>query len=106
MPGTLNDSSFLALPFEALSAAALARAKQRGAAYADFRFERLRHQVIVLRDRELQTSAATESIGFSLRVIHKGAWGFAAGVDLSVDEAAAVASRAMDLARAVGPLHA
>ena len=50
------DPAFLALPFEQLADAALARAKARGATHADFRFERLRGQTIVARDRELQTS--------------------------------------------------
>ena len=85
------DREFLALPYERLADAALTRAKAAGATYADFRFERLRTHLIVARDRELQTSVGSESIGFSVRVIFKGAWGFAAGVDLQPEAAEAVA---------------
>jgi TldD protein len=99
------DPTFLTLPFERLSDAALARAKERGASYADFRFERLRVQTIVARDRELESSIETESISFSVRLICKGAWGFAAGVDLTTDAAAAVASRAIDVAEALARLN-
>jgi TldD protein len=99
------DSAFLALPFEQLADAALARAKAAGASYADFRFERLRKQAIVARDRELQTSDSSESVGYSVRVIHKGAWGFAAGVDLTPDAATRVAARAMEVSERLAPLN-
>jgi TldD protein len=101
----ITDSVFLALPFESLAAAALARAKQLGATYADFRFERLRGHTIVVRDRELQMSVPAESIGFSVRVIKNGSWGFAAGIDLTTDAAAAVAARAVDVADTLAPLN-
>ncbi len=99
------DADFLALPFAALAAAALDRARAAGATHADFRFERLRNHQIVARDRELQSSSLTETIGFSVRVVHKGAWGFAAGVDLTPDAAAAVATRALDVAASLAPLN-
>jgi TldD protein len=99
------DPEFLALPFERLAEAALERAKGGGATYADFRFERLRRQAIVARDRELQTSERSESVGFSVRVIHQGAWGFAAGVDLTPEGAASVAARALEVSRTLAPLN-
>jgi len=99
------DPAFLALPFDRLSDAALSRARERGATYADFRFERLRGHMIVARDRELETSVQNESIGFSVRVIYKGAWGFAAGIDLSTDAASDVATRAIDVAEALARLN-
>ena len=105
MKVALIDPTFLALPFERLAGAALTRAKERGATYADFRFERLRRHTIVARDRELETSVSSESMGFSVRVIHKGAWGFAAGTDLTPDAAAAVAARAIEVAETLAPLN-
>ena len=99
------DPAFLALPLDRLADAALARAKALGATYADFRLERLRGQTIVARDRELQTSVENESIGFSMRVVCRGAWGFAAGVDLTVDAASEVAQRAIDVAETLAPLN-
>jgi TldD protein len=99
------DPAFLALPLDRLAEGALTLARRRGATYADFRLERLRGQTIVARDRELQTSVENESIGFSVRVVFRGAWGFAAGIDLTVEAAAAVAQRAIDVAEALAPLN-
>jgi TldD protein len=99
------DPDFLALPLDQLADAALTSAKQRGAAHADLRVERLRTQMIVARDRQLETSLETESVGFSVRVICRGAWGFAAGIDLTADAAAAVARRAVDVAESLAALN-
>ena len=102
---TVNDPVFLALPYESLADAALTRARQRHATYADFRFERLRQQIIVARDRELETCVQQESIGFSIRVIHQGAWGFASGIDMTPAAAVAVTDRALDAAAALSALN-
>jgi TldD protein len=105
MPTRAIDPSFLALPLDRLADAALGVAKQRGATYADFRVERLRTHVIVAREQELQTSMEGETVGFSVRVVAKGAWGFAAGIDLNADAVAAVAKRAVDVAESLAPLN-
>jgi TldD protein len=99
------DPDFLALPLDRLADAALGAAASRGATHADFRVERLNNHVIVARDRELQTSIETESVGFSVRVVCKGAWGFAAGIDLTADAVASVARRAVEVAEALAPLN-
>ncbi len=99
------DPDFLALPLDRLADAALGVAASRGATHADFRVERLNNHVIVARDRELQTSIETESVGFSVRVVCKGAWGFAAGIDLTADAVASVARRAVEVAEALAPLN-
>jgi TldD protein len=99
------DSDFLALPLDRLADVALTAAKQGGATYADFRIERLRTQTIVARDRELQTSIEAESVGFSVRVVCRGAWGFASGIDLTSDAVASVARRAVGVAEALAPLN-
>ncbi len=99
------DPAFLALPLDRLADAALGAAASRGATHADFRVERLNNHVIVARDRELQTSIETESVGFSVRVVCKGAWGFAAGIDLTADAVASVARRAVEVAEALASLN-
>jgi TldD protein len=99
------DPLFLALPLDRLADAALSRAKQRGATYADFRFERLRTHTIVARERDLESSVEEESVGYSIRLIHKGGWGFAAGTELTADAAAAVAARAIEVAETLAPLN-
>ena len=99
------DPSFLGLPLDSLADVALAVAKARGATHADFRLERLRSQTIVARDRELETSVESEAVGFSVRVVHKGAWGFAAGIDLAPDAVASVAGRAIEVAESLARLN-
>src|SRR6187200_1523904 len=99
------DPSFLALPLDRLADVVLDIARKRGATYADFRVERLRHHVIVARDRELQTSVEGETVGFSVRVVANGAWGFAAGIDLTVDAVSDVARRAVEVAQSLASLN-
>ena len=93
------DPSFLALPFRSLGDIALARAADLGATHADFRFERIRSQRILVRDGALQGAADADVVGFAVRVIHGGAWGFASGVVLTDTEAAGVAETAVSVAK-------
>jgi TldD protein len=97
MPGL--DPGFTALPYRALGDAALQRARELGAGHADFRFERVRRQEVRVRDEALQGTADDQDLGFAVRVIHGGAWGFASGVHLTVDEAVRVAQTAVEVAR-------
>ncbi|RJS47251.1 TldD/PmbA family protein [Nocardioides cavernaquae] len=96
---TAIDPSFTTLPFRRLADAALERARDLGATHADFRFERLRHQQLSVRDAVLQGASDSDETGFAVRVIHGGAWGFAAGVLLTTDEAVRVAEEAVQVAR-------
>ncbi|MGH3348901.1 MAG: TldD/PmbA family protein, partial [Nocardioides sp.] len=98
MTGPGLDPTFAALPYRDLGDVALARARDLGATHADFRFERVRYQRIGVRDGVLQGAADSEDLGFAVRVIHGGAWGFAAGVVLTAEEARAVAERAVAVA--------
>ncbi|GHH25106.1 TldD/PmbA family protein [Streptomyces rubradiris] len=93
------DHSFLALPLRALADAALARARALGAEHADFRFERVRSASWRLRDARLAGSSDTTDLGYAVRVVHGGTWGFASGVDLTMDAAARVASQAVAMAK-------
>jgi len=93
------DPSFLALPLRSLADAALARARALGAVHADFRFERVRSASWRLRDARLAGSSDTTDLGYAVRVVHGGAWGFASGVDLTMDAAARVASQAVAMAK-------
>ena len=93
------DGSFVALPYRRLGEVALARAAELGATHADFRFERIRSQRILVRDGALQGAADADTVGFAVRVIHGGAWGFASGVVLTDDEARRVADSAVSVAK-------
>ena len=74
------DSSFLALPLAELSDAALSRAEALGCSHAEVRVERLREAFRSFRDHALETTADRQVLGLSVRVVHDGVWGFAAGI--------------------------
>ena len=99
------DQEFVSLPLRALADAALSTAKRLGAEHADFRLERLRGQNIRMRDGKLQSVNDGEQLGFGVRVVHGGSWGFAAGVDLTPDEVARTAERAVAVAGVSAPMN-
>jgi TldD protein len=99
------DPSFGDLPFRRLGEAALSRARDLGATYADFRFERDRNQGIHARDTSLESMSTTETLGYSVRVISDGAWGFASSVTLTPDAAAATGATAVEVASALASLN-
>ncbi|MEU4205714.1 TldD/PmbA family protein [Streptomyces sp. NPDC026294] len=93
------DETFLALPLHALADAALARARALGATHADFRLERVRSASWRLRDARPSEASDTTDLGYAVRVVHNEAWGFASGVDLTMDAAARVAGQAVAMAK-------
>ncbi len=97
------DAEFLALPLEAARSAALERARSLGCEHAEVRIERIRSQVELVRDGQLETSADDLELGVGLRVVHEGAFGFAATVELGPDAGAALADEAVATARATAP---
>ena len=97
------DAEFLALPLEAVRGAALERAQALGCEHAEVRVERIRSQVVRMRDARLETSADIVEIGIGIRVVHEGSLGFAATVELAPDAAAALAEEAVATARATAP---
>jgi TldD protein len=98
-PAPVLDPTFVALPYRSLGDAALARAQELGASHADFRFERVRYQDLGVRDGVLQGASDREDLGFAVRVIHRGSWGFASGVILTPEEAVRVAESAVAVAQ-------
>ena len=100
------DPAFTALPYRRLADAALQRARELGVSHADFRFRRGRHQDLTVRDRAVQDTADTVEQGFAVRVIHRGAWGFAAGVVLTPEEAVRVAGTATRVAEVAAAMTA
>jgi len=93
------DESFLSLPFRRMAEAALARAQDFHCDHADFRFERVRSQQIRVRDGRSQGAADSEDLGFAVRVVLNGAWGFASGVVLGTQSAVQVAETAVRAAQ-------
>ena len=88
-----------------LADAALGRARELGAGHADFRLERIRTQDLSLRDGRLDSARDGEDVGFAVRVVHDGTWGFAAGVDLTPEAAVRVAEQAVAVAKVSRPVN-
>ncbi len=98
------DEDFLALPLSALADAALDRAGALGAGHADVRIERIRTQSLRLHDARVETSHDGEDLGIAVRVVARGAWGFAAGNDLTPAGAARLAELAVEVAHVTAPV--
>jgi TldD protein len=99
------DAEFLALPLPALADAALSAAKAAGAQRADLRVHRLVTQSIRLRDGRVEAITNATDLGFAVRVIVDGTWGFASHAALSTDVAAEVARRAVTVASTLRALN-
>ncbi len=99
------DPSFRELPLREMAQAALERARQLGAEHADFRSERIREQMIRLRDGQLDGVNDGAEAGIAVRVVHEGTWGFAAGVVQTPQAAARLAEQAVQVARVSRPVN-
>ncbi len=100
------DDDFTGLPRRRLAEAALQTAAELGAEHADFRLERLRDERLSWRDDQLESAGESTVLGFAVRVVRQGTFGFAAGVSLTVDEAVRVAREAVAVAQVAAPLNA
>jgi TldD protein len=98
------DPRFLALPLAKLGRTALSRAQDFNAEHADFRLERLHTQTLRLRDSELVDATEGDVVGFAVRVVVDGTWGFAAGTALTTDEVVRVTEQAVHIAMVSKPL--
>jgi TldD protein len=83
-----------------LSDVALNTAKAKGASYADVRIGRYLNQFVATREDRVQGVANTESFGVGIRVLANGCWGFAASDNVTKDNIAKVAERAVAVAKA------
>jgi TldD protein len=98
------DADFLALPLRRLADAALQRARDFGVEHADFRVERLRSQSLELRDGSLQGAHDGVDVGFAVRVIVDGTWGFASTVELTTEAAVRATEEAVRVAQVSAPI--
>jgi TldD protein len=83
---------------------ALDTARSRGAAYADIRICRYHDQYVGGRDTRIETVADVENMGFGVRALVDGAWGFACGFQLERNEIQRIAALAVAVARASSKL--
>ena len=79
---------------------ALDTARSRGATYADVRVVHRRTQQVTVRNGAVTGLTDNETLGFGVRVIADGAWGFAASSRLTRQEVERVAAQAVEIARA------
>jgi predicted Zn-dependent protease len=71
----------------------------RGVAYADVRVVRQREEKLRVKNGGLEAWSDEESVGFGVRVLVGGHWGFASAAWLDRAEAERAVSRAVALAR-------
>src|SRR5688572_8090730 len=83
-----------------LADVALNAAKAKGASYADVRIGRYLNQFVATRENKVQGVANTESFGAGVRVLANGCWGFAASDNVTKENIAKVAERAVAVAKA------
>jgi TldD protein len=79
---------------------ALDLAKRAGASYADVRVGRSEQDFIRARERRLDESRSTLSVGFGVRVLVDGSWGFAGSELIDENEIGRIVSLALENARA------
>jgi len=94
-PVSAGDASIKELALLGVDAA-----KKAGAQYADVRIAQNRSQRIFTRERRVQALDDSETFGIGVRVLANGAWGFAAGRELTKDQVLTLVKRAMAQAQA------
>src|SRR5262245_12939702 len=99
------DPSFTDLPLQRLAQAALQRTQDFTVEHADFRLERIRTQDLSLRDGVVQGAADHEQLGFAVRVVLNGTWGFAATDVLTKESAVRAAEEAIHVAQTARPIN-
>ncbi|MEU8249573.1 TldD/PmbA family protein [Nonomuraea sp. NPDC048916] len=99
------DPDFLELPLRQLAEAALQKARDLGAEHADFRLERVRAETLSLYDTRLEGAMDADDLGYAVRVVKGGTWGFAAGIHLTPEAAARVAEQAVRVAEVSAPIN-
>ncbi|MEW6724747.1 MAG: TldD/PmbA family protein [Bacillota bacterium] len=83
-----------------LTKLALETAKAQGAAYADIRVIRDKGERIGVKNGTVEALSSDESVGFGVRVLADGAWGFASSSQVTAGEMARIAADAVRIARA------
>lgn len=78
---------------------ALKRIAASGAEYGDIRIQDSQTEQIDGEDRRIASIRDVQDIGFGVRVLYHGAWGFAASSILSLEEVPRVADLAVEIAK-------
>ncbi len=83
-----------------LAYSAIETAKSRGASYADIRIVNRKYEFLNVKDGAIGALDQGENLGFGIRVIADGAWGFASSDDLSKESFDKTAALAVRIAKA------
>ena len=83
-----------------LMSRALDLAKVRGAQYADIRVVENKTESLAVKNGVVENVNFTETIGFGVRVLANGAWGFASSRELTTEEVDRVTDMAFTIAKA------
>ena len=86
--------------YRELTQVALDAARAAGATYSDIRISARRSQGIRTRENQLQGVNDSDTLGFGVRALANGAWGFAASNILTKDVVAQIARDAVAIAKA------
>jgi TldD protein len=81
---------------------ALDAAQRAGAGYADIRITERETESLTVKNGALEAANSNLSIGFGVRVLVDGAWGFAGSAVMTRPEVERVTREAVDIARASG----
>jgi TldD protein len=81
---------------------ALDAAQRAGAGYADIRITERETESLTVKNGALEAANSNLSIGFGVRVLVDGAWGFAGSAVMTLPEVERVTNEAIDIARASG----
>jgi TldD protein len=87
---------------KALIGRALDLAQTGGAQYADVRVVENRTESIQIKNGVVEALNFAESMGFGVRVLVNGAWGFSSSCELKGEEIDRVTNQALEIARASG----
>jgi TldD protein len=79
---------------------AIELAKHAGASYVDVRIGRSEQEFLRARERRLEDLNSTHSVGFGVRVLVEGSWGFAGSDLLQEEEIVRSVALAVEIARA------
>jgi TldD protein len=86
--------------YKKLSEIVLNLTKGKGATYADIRIERIEDENLSVKNGSPELIDRSSDLGFGIRVIVNGAWGFAASSDWNEDNIKKISLRAVDIAKA------
>lgn len=83
-----------------ISEIALNTTKDKGATYSDIRIVQTQDEGVSVKNGVPELTDRSESVGFGIRVIAEGCWGFAASSDFDADNLSKTAQLAVKIARA------